>query len=179
MEKSSSPRAHTINAFSSPPDGWRAFTLFFLWLLLLAAVMALLEVQIEGAAGWASNLPTWRIREKPAFQWLLGGREITGYHTLLFSFVALVFHGPAVMSGRFGVRLECRILGGLMLFWLMEDFLWFVFNPAYGIARLTPQYAFWHPHWILHLPADYLLLGPIGFILLSVTFIPGKKQACS
>ena len=162
----------------SCPTGRRPFALFFAWLVLLAAVMALLEIQIEGSAGWAANLPTWRIRENPALQWLMGGREITGYHTLLFTFMALVFHLPLVLSGQCTLRMECRILSGLMLFWLMEDFLWFVFNPAYGIARLTPQYAFWHPRWFLHVPMDYLLLGPVGLLLLLATFLPPKIRDC-
>ena len=34
---------------------------FFLLLIVVALAFALLEVQIEGAAGWAANLPAWRV----------------------------------------------------------------------------------------------------------------------
>jgi hypothetical protein len=37
------------------------------WALLMAFFFANVEIQIEGAAGWAANLPTWRIEH----HWLL------------------------------------------------------------------------------------------------------------
>jgi hypothetical protein len=53
--------------------------------------------------------------------------------------------------------MESLIQGSLMLFWIFEDALWFALNPAYGLHRLTPDGAPWHPHWLLGLPADYLV----------------------
>jgi len=55
------------------------------WVALMAFFFAKVEIQIEGAAGWASALPTWRIES----HWLLdifwGGRPMTGYHAWVFS----------------------------------------------------------------------------------------------
>jgi len=31
-----------------------------IYIFVMATVLALLEIQIEGANGWARNLPTWR-----------------------------------------------------------------------------------------------------------------------
>ena len=64
------------------------------WVLLLGRFFAQTEIQIEGPAGWAANLPTWRVEQ----HWLLdifwGGRAMTGYHAWVFPFIALFFHCP-------------------------------------------------------------------------------------
>jgi hypothetical protein len=41
--------------------------LLLLWVVLAAFFFAQVEIQIEGPAGWASSLPTWRIED----HWLL------------------------------------------------------------------------------------------------------------
>lgn len=125
------------------------------WVLLLGLFFAQVEIQIEGADGWAAKLPTWRIEH----HWLLdifwGGRAMTGYHAWVFPFVALFFHFPLVFTGHWTARLECRALGCIMLFWIVEDFLWFVLNPAYGLARFNPAGVAWHKHWLGAAPVDY------------------------
>ena len=54
-----------------------------------------------------------------------------------------------------------------MLFWIVEDFLWFVFNPAYGIARFDPAHVAWHKHWLWHAPVEYWIFTPVAFALLA------------
>lgn len=44
-----------------------------------------------------------------------------------------------------------------MLFWIAEDFLWFVLNPAYGLGRFTAADIPWHKHWLWLAPTDYWL----------------------
>ena len=142
-----------------------------LWILLLALLFAQVEIQIEGPDGWATGLPTWRIEEGGPLQQLFwGGRPLTGYHVWVFSFMAAVFHLPLLLTGRFSLRLEARVLGSLMLFWILEDFLWFVLNPAFGLARLTPDHVPWHRHWVLGMPTDYPLFLAVGSVLLWVSF---------
>lgn len=125
------------------------------WVCLLGLFFAMTEIQIEGAAGWAAKLPTWRIEH----HWLLdifwGGRPMTGYHAWVFPFIALFFHYPFFMLQQWSLRLEARALGSLMLFWIVEDFLWFVLNPAYGIAIFDPAHIAWHIHWLWLAPVDY------------------------
>ncbi len=145
-------------------SGWH-LALLALWILAAAALFALLEIQIEGAQGWAAGLPTWRIDSLPWLKALFGGRSVTGYHLFAFSFMALMFHLPIAVLAQWSWRLEALMLGGLMLFWVAEDALWFILNPAFGWARLTPEHAAWHPHWILGLPADYpFFLGITGLL---------------
>lgn len=138
------------------------------FVLLVALLFAEVEIQIEGSAGWAANLPTWRIED----HWLLdafwGGRPLTGYHAWVFSFMALVFHLPAFFTDRWNWRHEMRVIGCLMIFWIAEDFLWFVLNPAYGIGGFTPAQVPWHKHWLLGVPTDYLTFSATGGALIAL-----------
>ena len=160
---------------------WMRWSLLLGWIVLLAFLYAMLEIQIEGAQGWAAGLPTWRIDNAPHLQWLVGGRPLTGYHTFLFTFMFAVFHAPVFILGKWSWFLEARIMGSLMLFWVMEDALWFVMNPAYGLARLTPADVPWHPHWMWNVPTDYIVYMTGGVLLLACSYWmernPGKGAA--
>lgn len=137
---------------------------------LLAAVFAKVEIQIEGAAGWAASLPTWRLDHHWLLDLFWGGRPMTGYHVWVFLFMALVFHLVYFINGRLGVRLELRVLGSLAVFWILEDFLWFVLNPAFGLARFNPQCIPWHHHWTLGVPSDYFAFLVPGIFMLWLSF---------
>ncbi len=131
-------------------------------LMLLLAAIALLgfffaqvEIQIEGAAGWAANLPTWRIEQHWLLEIFWGGRPMTGYHAWVFPFIALFFHFPLIFLQQWTWRLELRVIACIMLFWLVEDFMWFVFNPAFGLALFDPAHIPWHKRWLWFAPIDY------------------------
>lgn len=132
---------------------------------LLAFMFAQVEIQIEGAAGWAANLPTWRIEK----HWLLdifwGGRAMTGYHAWIFPCVALFFHFPLLFASHWSWRAEARVIACIMLFWVTEDFLWFVCNPAYGLAKFNPADVPWHKHWFGVAPADYWVSLTLAVLL--------------
>lgn len=136
------------------------------WILLLSFFFAKVEIQIEGDGGWAANLPTWRIEQHWLLDLFWGGRPMTGYHAWAFSFMALAFHLPVFLQGRWTLQLEARILGSLMLFWICEDFLWFVINPAFGIRKFRPEHIPWHKHWCCRVPVDYLVFTVLGEFLL-------------
>jgi hypothetical protein len=145
-------------------------------LVLLAAVFAQVEIQIEGAAGWAAGLPTWRIERHPLLDVFWGGRALTGYHVWVFLFMALVFHFGILLDGRATWRREARILGALMLFWILEDALWFALNPAFGLARLKPAFVPWHRYWLWGLPTDYVTFSAVGGLLLWLSFRRGRNK---
>lgn len=153
-------------------DSKPRLVLLWLWIILLGALFAMVEIQIEGGQGWAAGLPTWRIEQHWLLDWFWGGRPMTGYHAWVFPFMLLVFHSPLIMLGLFSWRLEARCLGSVMLFWIVEDAFWFAFNPAYGWAALTPARAVWHKHWWLGLPSDYFLFGGVGMLLLGYSYRP-------
>ena len=141
-----------------------------LWVVLCSFFFANVEIQIEGEQGWAAGLPCWRVEN----HWLLdifwGGRALTGYHAWCFSFMALVFHLPIFMGGKFSWQLEARIISCLMCFWIVEDFLWFVLNPAFGVAKFTPKHVPWHKSWILWFPTDYWLFAIVATVLFCLSF---------
>ncbi len=139
---------------------------------VLAALFAQVEIQIEGGAGWAANLPTWKKtpQEWPILQVIWGGRPMTGYHFFVFAFMALVFHLPVVFSWKWSVAVEARCLASIMMFWIVEDALWFAMNPAFDLKDFRPGAVAWHPHWILGLPADYWVFGLGGFGLYVYSF---------
>jgi hypothetical protein len=136
-----------------------------LFVVVLAYFFANAEIQIEGEGGWAVNLPTWRIEG----HWLLdvfwGGRAMTGYHAWVFSFIAIFFHAPIFLLSQWSWNLEARIMASLMLFWIVEDFLWFVINPAFGLARFRRELVSWHKHWACGAPVDYWIFSVISAAL--------------
>jgi hypothetical protein len=146
--------------------GWRRTAMYLAWVLVMAFFFANAEIQIEGGAGWATSLPTWRIEH----HWLLdifwGGRAMTGYHAWVFSFMALVFYSPLAFNGRSRWRDAGLALCGLIAFWIVEDFLWFIINPAWGWGQFKPELVTWHKHWAMGAPVDYWVgLGVIALIL--------------
>ncbi len=145
-------------------------------LLGLGFLFAMVEIQIEGPAGWAAKLPTWRIENHPLLNWFWGGKPLTGYHLWVFLFMAAVFHLPLALVGTFSLKLEARIIGSVMVFWILEDFLWFILNPAYGLARFRPDSVPWHKQWVLGIPTDYLVFFVAGCLLIGVSFRRAKAQ---
>lgn len=139
-------------------------------ILLLSFFFAKVEIQIEGGAGWAAGLPTWKVDQ----HWLLdifwGGRPMTGYHAWVFSFMFLVFHLGMLVHGKWSLKQEARILGSLMIFWIVEDFLWFVLNPYYGLSRFTPALIPWHKKWLWIVPTDYVTFLVLGGLLYWYSF---------
>lgn len=133
--------------------------------IVLAYFFAKAEIHIEGDAGWAANLPTWRIEE----HWLLdvfwGGRAMTGYHAWVFTFIALFFHFPIFFMAQWSWQMEARIAASIMLFWIAEDFLWFIINPAFGWRRFDPEYVPWHKKWACGAPVDYWLFSALCAVL--------------
>jgi hypothetical protein len=140
------------------------------WIILLAFFFANVEIQIEGANGWAAGLPTWRVENHALLDIFWSGRPMTGYHVWVFSFMFLAFHLPVFAIGKWSIFLEVRILGALMIFWIIEDFLWFILNPAFGWAKFSPSFIPWHKHWVLGIPLDYLTFTVIGAVLLWISF---------
>lgn len=139
-------------------------------LLAAAVVMAFffakVEIHIEGPHGWATSLPTWRIERHRLLDWFFGGRAMTGYHAWMLPFMALAFHFPAVATWSWSWALEARMLAAMFVFWIVEDLLWFVLNPAWGLRRFTPREATWHKRWLLGAPVDYWVFALLAAGLL-------------
>lgn len=134
--------------------------------LVLAFIFAKVEIQIEGSDGWAANLPTWRIEKHWLLDVFFGGRPLTGYHAWVLPFILLVFHLPCVVLWAWSWPIEARIAASFMVFWIVEDLLWFLLNPAWGWRRFNRAEVRWHKHWLMGLPTDYWTFALAAGILL-------------
>jgi hypothetical protein len=51
-------------------------------------------------------------------------------------------------------------------FWVAEDFLWFAFNPVFGLRKFRKEHIWWHAgSWWIFMPKLYWILLPAGTIL--------------
>lgn len=126
---------------------------FMLYLFALCFILALLEIQIEGANGWASGLPTWRIESS----WLLrltSGKTLTGYHVWFNSLLILWLHLPFWFVP-WSWASELTIVGTYFLMAVQWDFLWFVLNPHFGLGRFSKKHIMWFRNWYCGVPRDY------------------------
>ena len=133
------------------------------YLVAAAFTFAKVEIEIEGPNGWAENLPTWRISNR----WtkiFYGSRPLTGYHFWLQIFVFLLSHLPfALRIAPWTWPMELRVIGFVILFFIVEDFLWFAVNPAYGLRRFRREHIWWHaPTWWWFMPRDYWVFFFVG-----------------
>src|SRR5262245_36992514 len=129
-----------------------------LYFFAIALVLAQLEIQIEGAHGWAEKLPTWRWQSPAVLRW--AGKPITGYHVFLLLVILLFMHLPMMYVG-FSLEREAEILALFSLLAVFWDFLWFVCNPHFGLARFRAGQIWWFQSWRLGLPAPY----SVGLVL--------------
>jgi len=141
---------------------------FLVFVPLAAFVWAKMEIEIEGRDGWAAKLPTWRIEKHILLDIFMGGRPLTGYHAWAFTFVFAAFHLPFFWAGAWTWRAECHVEAATLVFWVIEDFLWFVLNPHYGWSRYRREEISWHRHWVLGLPVDYWVMSGLGLLLFMV-----------
>lgn len=143
---------------------------FGVWLLLSAFVMAKLEVHIEGADGWAKNLPTWRLDNR-VIRTILGGRVLTGYHLYFHLLVLLLLHAPFTVGAvPFSMGRELRVIAFLILLWLLEDFFWFLINPAYGWRAFRRRHITWHREsWWGFMPREYWIAAPLALWLYAIS----------
>jgi len=149
---------------------WARAVLLGLYLFVLCSLLASLEIQIEGPNGWAADLPTWRTTN-PAFTWIFGGKPVTGYHIFLNLTLIAFFHFPLLFV-RPSIRAESRILFAYSAISVVWDFLWFAYNPYFGMSRYGPEQVWWFKNWFLGVPVDYFvgLAVSLGFWLLPVYF---------
>jgi len=156
----------SIFAGEIEPIATMQLVLFITAVIVCAAFLALLEIQIEGADGWAGNLPTWKISNRLT-KLFLGSVPFTGYHLYLSLFTLCFLHLPYLVGiTLFSVSSELRLFSFYLFFWVAEDFLWFAFNPAFGLRKFRKENIWWHAgSWWIFMPKLYWILLPVGAIL--------------
>jgi hypothetical protein len=137
------------------------------WILVLAFFQALQETQIEGKAGWARHLPTFRISTFVTKIFL--SKEITGYHIYMLLMFVTIFHGIFLFQ-EWSIKNELLIFGLLNWYFVIEDFLFFIVNPHYRFKNFRKGKISWHKRWIFNLiPVSYawgMIIGT-GLLLLG------------
>jgi hypothetical protein len=150
-------------------------------LCLLALVMALVEIEIEGPYGWAEKLPTpYRVSGPLArlFGLVLGGKPLTGYNLLMFAATLVAFHLPYAFGAPWTAARELALLAAWIAWSALWDFLWFLLNPAYGWRRFRPGSVWWHRRWLWRLPLDYWVAVAASLTLALVAGLAtGEKPA--
>ena len=123
------------------------------FIYLYAFLYALLEIEMEGKEGWAKNLPT------PVF---LG--EFTLYHVLMNIIVVITilkvyFHQLADTANS---------IFFIAAWFLIEDFMWFVYNPHFTLKKYTKKDIWWHARqpWLLGIPIH----NWIGLIVMGLSY---------
>ena len=146
------------------------------YLFSIALVLAFLEIQIEGDSGWAEKLPTWKW-DSPAIRKLLG-KPVTGYHVCFNLMLLLFLHLPQVYSG-FSIEEEARAISFYFFLAVFWDFLWFVWNPYYGVKRFRKGEVWWYPSWFLGLPTAYyagIIVSGLAYVSPALWGTPWKAR---
>ena len=129
---------------------------FLVFMAFLSFILALWEIQIEGKEGWAASLPAWRITKGWIVK-IFGGRPVTGYHIFMTLFLIAMIHLPLFFVS-WSWRLESLLIGFFLGMLLLEDFLWFVLNPHYGIKNFRKGNIWWHKNWLGPVPLLYWIM---------------------
>lgn len=122
--------------------------------------------------GWKYKFIVFWIRK------MLGGREFTGYHRVVDIMQLFVGHLVAYMlffqTAPWWV-IELRVLAFIWLSWSIEDTLWFVLNPFYGLKKYKPEFISWHADdWWKFAPKGMIMLFSQGLVLYALTLITGR-----
>jgi hypothetical protein len=134
------------------------------WILFVwgwAFVLGAVEIEIEGAHGWAERLPTWYRRRGPVatvYGWCMGGRPLTGYHVFAALVVLLPLHLPYFRGDPWSAGAEAHTVAVFLVLTVFADYLWFVLNPAYTVRRFRRGNVWWfRGPWLGPFPGEYIL----------------------
>lgn len=136
---------------------------FFILLVIVSYLLARVEIEIEGKYGYAKKLPvSWRTENK----WLRYFFTGTSYHLYMGLFLLALVHLPFVCGASWSWGREMLVLSFLAFLTVAEDFLWFVFNPHFGIRKFKRASIPWFKqYWLGFLPFWYWYYIPIGVLL--------------
>ena len=84
------------------------------------------------------------------------------------SFVAILLH-TVFLFIEWTLKIELKVIAFFILMAVIEDFLWFILNPAFGISKFNKLNVPWHTMWFLKIPTFYWVLLPLGVFLYSIS----------
>lgn len=131
----------------------------FAAIYLAMVANAFWEAYVEGDNPWDKRKLGWKIK--------MGRYTLPAYHFFLFVVMwPALLSLPLVISGwspqLFGVLVSAYFTG-----LILEDFLWFVVNPAVGLSKFNSDYANYYP-WIklgkFEIPLGYITLPLLAIL---------------
>lgn len=151
-----------------------------IFVFIFAVIFALIEIEVEGTNGWAKNLPTTKN--------IVG--HLTLYHVYMvllaiFIIAGFLFYkqsknckGPpekkntSKQSRVFNKYVQpiLIIIFHIVLYFLIQDFLWFVFNPGFKVTGYHPSNIPWHKYWFGGLPIFNYIGLAVVLVLLCATY---------
>jgi len=127
--------------------------LIFSWIVLAFIVMAFLEKTIEGPNSWGRKTYGWRYIVSKKLRLTL-----TEYHLFFWIFLILLFSLPLIIN--YSNKLLGILISAFCIGFIIEDFLYFIVNPYFGIKKFNKKQANWYP-WIglgkFQIPVSYLI----------------------
>ena len=129
-----------------------------LFVIITSTLYSLIEIEIEGENGWCKKLPTPPIIN-------IGTKNMTLYHIYMLLFII------TIVSFQTNLALEISsivyTISHIFMFIVLEDTMWFIFNPFYTVEKYSKEKIWWHSNqpWILGIPLD--IYKVVSFILLG------------
>lgn len=136
--------------------------IFFIVQVAMVA-FAYSEAVLEGEEGWARDKKCWRFRT-------IKNYDYTSYHlvTYYILFPILIIFLPLAVSG-FDSKLFWLLVASYLIGSILEDFMWFVFNPVRSFSTWNHKDTTWYP-WVkigkFATPWSYLIKLALGVMIL-------------
>lgn len=134
--------------------------LIFIWIYAAMIAMSFWESYVEGRNAWGKGKLGWRLKITKTF-------VFPAYHFYVFWVMwPLLLTLPFVISG-WNLRLFGIIVSAYFSGMLIEDFMWYVVNPAVKFKELYSSFSDYYP-WIRIGGRKIIPTGYLVSILIAV-----------
>jgi len=119
----------------------------------------MLEIEIEGeTGGWAKNIPT-----SPS-----GIGKFTNYHIIMnIMIILVVFYSTFIITNNIYI-----VIYFIIIWFVIEDFCWFVLNPYFTLDKYTKKDIWWHSnqHWIYNIPFHNIIAFALIISIIVINY---------
>ena len=133
--------------------------LIFLWIYAAMIAMAFWEAYVEGRHPWDLRKLGWKLK--------LGKFVLPAYHFYLFAvMLPLLLTLPLIIYG-WDLKLAGILISAYFSGIVLEDFCWFVVNPAVKVKEFWSGFTDYYP-WIKVKEKKIIPLGYIIFLTIAI-----------
>ena len=128
--------------------------------LIFSLLYSLIEIEVEGKYGWMEKAYSVGVVKS-------GGKNFTLYH--IYMILSLVLIYAYLTDLKMNIDSIGFFLFHITLFLLLEDFLWFVFNPHYTLKKYKKDEIWWHAEqpWFKGIPL-HNIAGSLILLIITV-----------